>query len=212
MAEHHRRRITVAVVGLGVLGVVGSGVHLLRGFLNSKAEPQKKVVQEVQIIRPPPPPPDAPPPPPPPPEEKVDLPEPPPDPTPSEEPPPGEQLGVDAAGTGAGDGFGLVGRPGGRDLLASGGSAYAWYAGLIKNEILDRLSNDKKVRNGSYTVVVRLWLRHDGTVEKANLVGSTGDRERDHAIEAALSQLDRVSQAPPADMPQPISMRIVSRA
>jgi protein TonB len=130
----------------------------------------------------------------------------------SNDPPPGEQLGVDAAGAGAGDGFGLVGRPGGRDLLASGGSAFSWYAGLIKNEILDRLGDEKKARSGSYSVTVRLWVSRDGTVERSNLMGSTGDKERDQAIENALSRLTRLSQAPPADMPQPISLRIVSRA
>jgi protein TonB len=170
------------------------------------------VVQEVRIIRPPPPPPETEPPPPPPPEEEVHLPEPQPDPIASDEPPPGEQLGVDAAGTGAGDGFGLVGRPGGRDLLATGGSAFSWYGGLIKNEILDRLGDDRKARSGSYSVMVRIWVRNDGSVEKANLIGSTGDRERDRAIESALSQLTRLSQAPPAGMPQPITLRIVSRA
>jgi protein TonB len=191
----------------------GAGIYYLREYLGTKVEPPKKVVQEVHIIRPPPPPPDVEPPPPPP-EEEVDLPEPEPMPeaAQSDEPPPGEQLGVDAVGTGAGDGFGLVGRPGGRDLLASGGSAFSWYAGLLKNEILDRLGDDRKARSGSYSVVVRLWVRRDGTVEKSSLMGSTGDKDRDRAIEIALSQLTRVSQAPPADMPQPISLRIVSRA
>ena len=84
-------------------------------------------------------PPETEPPPPPPPEEKVDLAEPEPEPQPSNDPPPGEQLGLDAEGAAGADGFGLAARPGGRDLLASGGSAYAWYAGLLKSEILDRL-------------------------------------------------------------------------
>ena len=192
--------------------VIGGGVLMVRNLLNTKVDPPRKVAQEVTIIRPPPPPPDQPPPPPPPPEEKVDISDPvPEEPTPSDQPPPGEQLGVDAAGSGAGDGFGLVGRPGGRDLLASGGSAYSWYAGVIKNEILGRLGDEKKVRSGSYSVVVRLWLRRDGTVEKTLLASSTGDKDRDRAIEAVLSQFARVSQPPPADMPQPISLRIVSR-
>jgi protein TonB len=201
------------IVGVMVcLAVLGGGVYMVRGLLNSKVEKPKQVAQEVQIIRPPPPPPDTPPPPPPPPEEEVDIPDPiPQEDTPSNEPPPGEQLGVDAQGAGAGDGFGLVGRPGGRDLLASGGSAFAWYAGLIKNDILNRLGDDKKVRNGAYSVIVRVWVGLDGTVQKANLASSSGDQGRDRAIESALSQLARISQPPPADMPQPISLRIVSR-
>lgn len=206
------RYLPMIVAGLVVTGATGAGIMLLRGFLATDAPPTKKIVQEIRLIRPPPPPPDVEPPPPPPPEEEVKLQEPQPEPTPSDEPPPGETLGVDAAGTGAGDGFGLVGRPGGRDLLASGGSAYSWYAGLIKTEILDRLGDEKNVRSGTYSVVVKLWVRQDGTVERFSLGGSSGNADRDRAIETALSRLTRLSQAPPANMPQPISLRIVSRA
>lgn len=203
--------IALAVVVL----LAGGGVYwMVRGFLDSAPPPTKKVVQEIHVIRPPPPPPETPPPPPPPPEEKVDVhePDPEPDPTPSNDPPPSEQLGLDAEGGAGGDAFGLVGHKGGRDLLASGGSAYLWYAGILKNEILDRLQQDKDVRKGSYSVDVKLWVRPDGSVERVRLTQSTGDRQRDQAIEAALSRMTRISQAPPADMPQPISLRIVSRA
>ncbi len=203
--------IALAVVVL----LAGGGVYwMVRGFLDSAPPPTKKVVQEIHVIRPPPPPPETPPPPPPPPEEKVDVhePDPEPDPTPSNDPPPSEQLGLDAEGGAGGDAFGLVGHKGGRDLLASGGSAYLWYAGILKNEILDRLQQDKDVRKGSYSVDVKLWVRPDGSVERVRLTQSTGDRQRDQAIEAALSRMTRISQAPPSDMPQPISLRIVSRA
>ncbi|MEJ0099941.1 MAG: TonB C-terminal domain-containing protein [Pseudomonadota bacterium] len=122
-----------------------------------------------------------------------------------------KNLGVDAAGSGAGDGFGLVGRPGGRDLLATGGSAFAWYAGLLKDELQNRLTGDKRIRSGSYSVVVRVWVRSDGVVEKANIQGSSGDADRDRVIESVLANLTRLTQAPPADMPQPISLRVVSR-
>ncbi len=203
---------------LVILAVVvvsaGFGVYsMVRNFLSSDPGPKKQVVQEIHVIRPPPPPPDTPPPPPPPPEEKVDVhePEPEPDPTPSNEPPPAEQLGLDAAGGAGGDAFGLVGRQGGRDLLASGGSAFAWYGGLLKNEILERLQDDKEIRKGAYTVTVKVWVRDDGSVERARLAQSTGDRERDKEIETAISRV-HLSQSPPPDMPQPIDLRIASRA
>src|SRR5215470_1715179 len=120
-----RRYLVVIALGLVVSGLGAGAVALVRGFLNSAPPQSKKVVQEIKVIRPPPPPPDLPPPPPPPPEEKVKIPDPQqkPDPTPSNDPPPGDQLGVDAAGEGAGDGFGLVGRPGGRDLIGSAGGS-----------------------------------------------------------------------------------------
>jgi periplasmic protein TonB len=214
MAEP-RRRVPVVPIATVALVVLGAwGVWALRGYLASVPPPTKKVVQEIQVIRPPPPPPEAEPPPPPPPEEEVDIPDPQPldEPDPSNEPPPSASLGVDADGTGGGDGFGLVGRKGGRDLLASGGSAFRWYAGLVKDRLLDELGADSKVRSGSYSVSVRVWLRHDGSVEQVKLVSSSGDRERDKAIEAALARVQKLSQPPPADMPQPINLRIVSRA
>jgi TonB family protein len=208
--------LPVLVAVVAIVAVIAAGVVLLRNFLAKPAAVQKKVAQEIQIVRPPPPPPDVKPPPPPPPEEEVDLPEPELAPTPVEnspEPPPGEQLGIDATGTGGGDAFGLVGRPGGRDLLSTGGgSNYAWYAGLVKDQILDSLEDEPRARKGAYSVNVRLWVRRDGTVERAEMVGSSGNRDRDEAIRSSLSRLTRISQAPPADMPQPINLRIVSRA
>jgi periplasmic protein TonB len=196
----------VAALGVGAFAFV-------RGILTGAPPPAKKVVQEIHVIRPPPPPPDVPPPPPPPPEEKVDVPDPQqePDPTPSNEPPPSEQLGLDAEGSAGGDAFGLLGHKGGRDLLASGGSAYAWYAGLLKNEIVEQLGNEKQARGAEYSIILRVWVKDDGTIERVKITQSSGNRDRDRAIEAALGRISRISQAPPADMPQPISLRIVSR-
>jgi protein TonB len=207
------RLIAVAASGLAVCVLGVGAVALIRGLIGGAPPVTKTVVQEIHVIRPPPPPPDVPPPPPPPPEEKVDVPDPQerPDPAPSNEPPPSEQLGLDTQGGAGGDAFGLVGNKGGRDLLGSGGSAYAWYTGLLKNEILDTLETEKRVRSGGYSVLVRVWVREDGTIDHVHIVQSSGDRERDRVIETALSRITRLSQAPPPDMPEPISLRIVSR-
>jgi periplasmic protein TonB len=208
-----KRFLPLVLLGLAVVGIGAGAVALMRNFLQSAPPQAKQVVQEIHLIRPPPPPPDLPPPPPPPPEEKVAIPDPQdkPDPTPSHEPPPSEQLGLDAEGSAGDDAFGLAARKGGRDLLATGGSAYAWYAGLLKNEILDQLNSDKRAHQGEYTVIVRVWVRTDGSVDHVRISQGSGSRERDQAIEAALSHITHLSQAPPADMPEPISLRIVSR-
>lgn len=211
----NKKLVPLAVTGaLAVFGAVV--VWLIHGLVTSKPEQTKKVAQEIRVIRPPPPPPDTPPPPPPPePKETVAVPDPqtpPPDTAQSDQPPPGDQLGVDADGTGGGDGFGLVGRKGGRDLLASGGSAFGWYAGQVKNQLLDELSKEQKIRSGSYSVVVKVWVKADGSIEKVAVATSSGDRERDRLIESVLARVTRIAQAPPANMPQPISLRIVSRA
>jgi periplasmic protein TonB len=207
-----RRYLTLALAGLSVTLIAAGTFALMRNFLNSPAGPPQKVVQEIHLIRPPPPP-DLPPPPPPPPEEKVvDVRQPDkPDPTPSNEPPPGEQLGLDADGTAGGDAFGLVGNKGGRELLGQGGSAYVWYAGLVKNQILEQLNTEKQAHRGEYSLMVRVWVRNDGSIDRVRVVEGSGNRERDQAIEAALTRMGRLTQAPPADMPEPISLRIVSR-
>lgn len=209
--KKRRRYLPVVILGLGV-ALIGAGTAaVIRNFLKSAPGQPKQVIQEIHLMRPPPPPPDLPPPPPPPPEEKVVEQEKPPEAKSSDEPPPGEQLGLDAQGGAGGDAFGLVGNKGGRDLLASGGSAYAWYAGLLKDEVLGQLNSEKRAHTGEYTVIVRIWVRNDGTVDRVRIAQSSGNRERDQAIEEALSHIPRLSQAPPADMPEPISLRIVSR-
>jgi protein TonB len=117
------------------------------------------------------------------------VPQPKPDPAQSNDPPPGQQLGLDADGSAGGDAFGLLANKGGRDLLSSGGSAYAWYAGLLKSEILDQLNAEKRVRSGEYSVIVRVWVRNDGSVDHIRIVQSSGSRERDQAIESALARI-----------------------
>jgi periplasmic protein TonB len=209
--KRRRRYIPAVLIGASVT-LIGAGTFaMVRSFLNSPPAPAKMVVQQIQLIRPPPPPPDLPPPPPPPPEEKVNVPQPKPDPTPSNEPPPSEHLGLDEAGGAGGDAFGLVGNKGGRDILGMGGSAFVWYAGLLKDRILDQLNADKAARQGQYSLLVRVWVRGDGSIDHVRIVEGSGDVGRDQAIEAALARLPRLSQGPPADMPEPISLKIVSR-
>jgi len=207
------RYLPALLLGVGVMSLGVGAIALMRNFLHSAPPLPKQQIQEVHLIRPPPPPPDLPPPPPPPPEEKVNVPDPQdkPDPTPSNEPPPSERLGLDAEGSAGGDAFGLMGNKGGRDLLGSGGSAYVWYAGLLKDQILEQLNTEKQAHHGEYSLLVHVWVRNDGSIDHVRIVEGTGNRERDSAIESALARIKRLSQAPPNDMPEPISLRIVSR-
>lgn len=209
-----KRYLPVVVVGLCVI-TVGAGVYtLLRAFLNEPLGPPKQAIEQIHIIRqPPPPPPNQPPPPPPPPEQKIDIPQPkaPPAPTTADQPPPSAQLGLDTTGNAGSDAFGLLARQGGRDLLAgSGGNVYAWYAGVLKGDILNLLQDDPALRKGVYTASFRLWLRNDGTVTRIRLARSTGSQARDKELEKKLAEFTRSSQAPPAGTPEPITIRIVT--
>jgi protein TonB len=207
------RRMKRAVLTLSVFlfasTAIGGIVLFIHSMLNSQPAMVKKFAQEVKIIRPPPPPEVEPPPP-----QEEDVNVPPPEEQPQQadnQPAPGDQLGLDADASGAGDGFGLMARKGGRDLLASGEGAFAWYTGMLQNAIRDRLQDDKKARGSAYSVVVRIWVKPDGSVERVKLASSTGDRELDTAIEGALTGHVSIAQAPPIEMPQPVSLRIVSR-
>jgi hypothetical protein len=210
-----KKRFYVPVLlGACVVAILVGGFLFVRSFLGAGTPQQPKVVQEVHLIRPPPPPPpEEKPPPPPPPEEKVVTPEPQqkPDPTPSNEPPPSEHLGIDAEGGAGGDAFGLVGNRGGRDLLGgSGGSAIAWYSGILKSAVLEQLSAEKELRSGNYRLILRLWLRSDGSIDHVSILQGSGDRDRDRLIEVQLSRMTRLPNAPPAGFPTPATLTVVS--
>jgi len=204
-----RKYLPLIIACLTIAGVGGGAFALIRSIVGGASSPPKQVVQEIHIIRPPPPPPDQPPPPPPPPD-KQDIPDPQqqPDPTPSKEPAPSQNLGLDTEGGAGGDAFGLVGNKGGRDITATGGSAFAWYAGLLKDQIQSLLNGDEHVRSGQFRVSLRVWVAEDGSVRRVEIMHGSGSADRDRAIETDLQQLKRLSQAPPAGMPDVISLEV----
>lgn len=201
----------VLVGGVIVAIVVAGLIWLIRDMQKAPDEPKREVAQVVKLIRPPPPPPE--PPPPPPPEEKIE--EPLPQETPEEAPPDEsqapEQLGLDAEGVAGGDSFGLAARKGGRDLVGTGGAAFAWYTSSLKDRILDFLSDDERIRKGKYQVTVSVWVRKDGSIEQIKLRSTSGNRGLDQAIEDTLRRMQRAQEAPPIEMPQPVTLRIVSK-
>lgn len=195
------------IVALVVLGLV----WLIREM---KKEPEQKrpVAQQIQLIRPPPPP-EQPPPPPPPPEEKIEepLPQETPEEAPPEEAAQAEQLGLDAEGVAGADGFGLAARKGGRDLIGTEGAAFAWYTSGLKERIFETLADDERIRRAKYQVTFSVWVRNDGTIEQIKVRSTSGDRGVDQAIEEILERVKRAPEAPPLEMPQPITFRIVSK-
>ncbi len=178
-------------------------------------------MQEIALIKPPPPPPPPKTPPPPPPkqeQEKIDVPKPEAAPDkPADAPPPGPDLAVDAAGSGSGDGFGLVGKPGGTDLLSTGtggvGSRFAWYSALVKERIQDAILRDKKLRAAtSYQRQVNVWINNAGAVTRVELVGPGENPGLDDALRQALRNVAAVREGAPSDMPQPIKLRISAQS
>lgn len=203
------RHLPVLALGLVMVLVGLGGFLLLRRFLSEPPPHQRQVVQEIQLVRPPPPPPKPPPPPPPTPKVHIPTPRKAPVPTPNR-PPANPRLGLDAKGGAGSDAFGLAARPGGRDIIGSEGSAFAWYAGLLKDQILNQLGNQPDAHTASYSVTVSVWLGDDGTIRRVAIARSSGNVRRDHSIEQTLLAIGRLSQPPPVGMPEPVTLRIVS--
>jgi TonB family protein len=87
---------------------------------------------------------------------------------------------------------------------------FAWYTGRLKDAILNMLSDDERIRRGKYQVTVRVWVGADGKVERVKLQSTSGNSELDAAIENVLQKIERMEQ-PPLEMPQPVTLRIVSK-
>ena len=199
-------------VGGAILCICGVLVYFVYSAMQEPPPKTKKVITQVNIIRPPPPPP--------PPE---DMPEPEIEeevevieqednsPEPDLADIPDGPLGLDADGTAGMDGFGLAARKGGLDITALGGDPYGWYRDVLRNDLAARLSEYEQLRRSSYEVRLRMWLDRDGRVKRVSLVGSTGDRELDSALETAFAALQRVAEPPPPGMGNPVRLRIASR-
>jgi hypothetical protein len=166
----------------------------------------RQVAQTVNIIRPPPPP-DTPPPPPPPPENKIEQPVEQEQQTPDQAPQ--EALGIDADASAGGDSFGLAARPGGRDLVGTGTAPFKWYTNLMATRLQECLSEDERLRKGSYRANLRVRVGDDGHLEIMELLGSSGSPDKDAAIRA----MKRCStgESRPLEMPRLATIQIVSR-
>ncbi|MDP2031641.1 MAG: energy transducer TonB [Thiobacillus sp.] len=192
----------------------------LREVLTSGKPSKPMKLQQITLMRPPPPPPKPPEEKPPEPEvkEEVKLDQPTPEPQPADAPPPGADLGVDAEGSSDGDGFGLVGKKGAGDLIGSGGGTNPWgrYDALLNEAVSgafqQALARDKTLKGKNYKVMVKVWIDSSGKVTRSALVDSTGDARADEVLKEALNNMRALRDVPPAEMPQPVKIRVTSRA
>jgi protein TonB len=215
--RHWLRRALAVGAALAVLALIGL---LLKHLLGESDGKRRRVVHDIALLRPPPPPP------PPPPQEKppevkkeevkIREPEKAPDPKQSDEAPAGDKLGLDAEGDAGSDAFGLAARKGGRDLLAGtggGGSRlqFAFYTNFIQQHVSEELRKNKQLQTGDYRAIVRIWIAHDGRIERFELTGSSGNPDIDERLKAAFAQMAALKEPPPENMPQPVRMRITAR-
>jgi periplasmic protein TonB len=214
------KRIAIALLGLLILAAIGYGIKKLMS--GGDAHPKKKITTIALKDLPPPPPP------PPPkeqpkeqpkdqPKEVKEVPQPKP-----EQTPPTEVLKMDGP---AGDGPNAfaAGNPTGEykgealgDTKTIGGGPdkhqFDWYTGLIKERIEDAMTKDKALASGAYKVIVKVWIAASGSIQRYELVSSTGDDAIDGLIKKALDTMPAISEAPPGDMPQPVKLRVTARS
>ncbi len=210
-----RKHLPLILGALMLIATVVVIVHLISDMENKPAKKERRP-QQITLTKPPPPPP---PPPkvekPPEPEankveevqeEPEDLPD------VSDEQPAGD-LGLDAEGSAGSDGFGLAARKGGKGLLGdgNGGDPYAWYSTLIKNEVLEILSEKEDLRKKGYTAILKVWLEPNGVIKRFELARGSNDPEIDDLLNRLLSQLKKINEPLPPGMEQPVKLKITSR-
>jgi protein TonB len=208
-----------------LLAVVLAG-GVISMFRSGSQEP-KRVAKKDQIITiqlpppaPPPPPPTVIPPPPPPDkqeemvkQEPVKEDEKPPDNKPPDAPPPLDLGPGVAGGTGpslGGPGGGGNGQIGGTGRGGSG-SRFGWYAAKVQSSIKEALQHNSATRSATMNLTVRIWPDSTGRITRAELIGTTGNAAVDQALRNQILTGLQLPQAPPADMPTPIVMRIEAR-
>jgi hypothetical protein len=126
-----------------------------------------------------------------------------------------DRLGVDGDATGAGDGFGLVAKRGGREIIGLEGTgdgaamslAVGQFAQAVRADIERQLADRAELRKSSYVATVKLWIEPDGRVLRFELSQISAGGELRSVLESALGTLRRVT-APPVGMPLPIWLRI----
>lgn len=191
----------------------------LSGCDDAPSKPKKATV--VKIL------PDTPPPPPPKPEEKKPEPEKIDKPQQQlnqpkqvEAPQPQALKSDEAAGDGPGNGMqsgavnsdyagGQIGQGAGEALASR--FAFNSYANSLTRALNDFLARDKDLKRRGYNVKVHVWLQSDGRLERADLVGSTGDEQADAALRAALARFPGSATPIPDKLPQPMRLLVTNR-
>jgi hypothetical protein len=84
------------------------------------------------------------------------------------------------------------------------------YFAAIQAAVERALCKGAGTRPGQYRSVVQLWIDRSGIVQRSEILGSSGQMERDAAIGASLSGLD-IQERPTFGLPQPVTLVLLPR-
>jgi outer membrane biosynthesis protein TonB len=143
-------------------------------------------------------------------------------------------IGLDTQGEGAGDSFGLSGRPGGREVTTighigdgegdgggGGGSGSGQrrlsarfngmaYAVKLKQALEAAFNARNDLQGLHFHAVVDVWIGPDGKISRVTMVDTSGVADMDAQIESVLKA---TTVAPPAaNMPQPVRLAVNAKS
>lgn len=82
------------------------------------------------------------------------------------------------------------------------------YPARVQARVWQALCGNPRTVPGGYRSLLRFQVDAAGQVQRARLIGSTGDARRDTAMLEALQRI-HMDDAPPPDMPQPVTMLLL---
>lgn len=88
------------------------------------------------------------------------------------------------------------------------GADFSGYVGRVQKALLRTLCGNASARPGAYRLALQLRLDDAGQVTRLRLLDSTGSARVDAAVTRALQGME-VGAAPPAGMPQPVSVLLL---
>lgn len=88
------------------------------------------------------------------------------------------------------------------------GTDFSAYVGRVQKALLRTLCGNASARPGAYRLALQLRLDDGGQVTRLRLLDTTGSARVDAAVTRALQGME-VGAAPPAGMPQPVSVLLL---
>ncbi len=104
----------------------------------------------------------------------------------------------------------MGGDPNGSDT-PGGGFAEAGYSRYLTSTLQQAVQANNQVNRLAFTAQVSIWIGADGRITRVAIARSSGDARTDKALVAALEQIGRLDEAPPAQLKFPARIALRGR-
>lgn len=96
------------------------------------------------------------------------------------------------------------------EMVDDSGAAFRLYAALVRNDVHHALMQTPKLSKDEFEANLDLWVSAQGVIQSVRLQTTSGRKDRDALILAAIQGLP-LDAPPPAALPQPIHVSISAR-